>query len=65
MQNLSILALFPKVKKAGEQESEPNDLVEAGTILFFLQVPERESEHFKKLEWSRSWSWSWHKLMRP
>jgi len=34
-------------------------------ILFFLQVPEWEPEHFKKLKWSRScWSRSWHKLVR-
>jgi len=33
---------------------------EAGAILFFLQEP----EHFKKLEWSRSWIRSWHKLER-
>jgi len=31
----------------------------AGAILFFLQEP----EHFKKLEWSQSWSRSWHKLV--
>jgi len=36
----------------------------AEAILFFLQEPERELEHFTKLEWSRSWSWSWHKLVR-
>jgi len=28
----------------------------------FLQEPEREPEHFKKSEWSRSWRRSWHKL---
>jgi len=37
---------------------EPHDL--AGAILFFLQEP----EHFKKLEWCRSWSRSWHKLVQ-
>jgi len=49
------------VTSAGEPESEPerpepHDLIGAGIILFFLQEP----EHFKKLEWSRSW----HKLVR-
>jgi len=39
--------------RAGEPESEPkrpepHDL--AGAILFFVQEPEREPEHFKKLE---------------
>jgi len=29
-------------------------------ILFFLQ----ELEPFKKMEWSRSWNQSWHKLVR-
>jgi len=33
-------------------------------FLFFLQEPEREPEHFKKLVWSQSWSRSWHKLVR-
>jgi len=40
--------------RAGERKSEPHNL--AGAILFFLQEP----EHFKKLEWSRSW----HKLVQ-
>jgi len=53
--------------RTGEPESErpePHDLARAraGAILFFLQEPELESEHFKKLEWSRSQSW--HKLVR-
>jgi len=46
------------------ERPEPHDLARAGAgaILFFFQDPERE--HFKKLEWSRSWSQSWHKLVR-
>jgi len=51
------------INRAGEPESEmerpePHDLAGAGVgaILFFLQKPEREPEHFKKLEWSRCWS---------
>jgi len=40
--------------RAGEPER--HDLIGAGAILFILQEP----EHFKKLEWSRSW----HKLVR-
>jgi len=55
--------------RAGEPEPErpePHDLAgtEGGTILFFLQEPEREPEHFKKIKWRRSWSRSWHKLVR-
>jgi len=51
--------------RAWEPESErpeTHDLVAdgAGNILFFLQEP----EHFKKLEWSRNWNRSWHKLVR-
>jgi len=59
--------------RAGKLESEPerpetHDLVGVGTgagaILLFLQESEREPEHFKKLEWSRNWSQSLHKLVR-
>jgi len=32
------------LSRAGEPESEPHGLVEAGAILFFLQEPELESE---------------------
>jgi len=42
--------------RAEKPESEPHGLVGAEAISFFLQEP----EHFKKLEWSRSW----HKLVR-
>jgi len=42
----------PKAEtRVGEPEPErpePHDLV--GAILFFLQEPERDPEHFKKLE---------------
>jgi len=53
--NLYLLAVLGRT---GEPERpEKHDLVGAGAgvILFFLQEP----EHFKKLEWSRSW----HKLV--
>jgi len=54
-------------RRAGDPERpKPQDLVGAGAgaILFFLQKPEWEPEHFKKLEGSRSWSRSWHTLVR-
>jgi len=45
--------------KAGEPERpEPHPLARA--ILFFSSGARAEAEHFKKLEWSRSW----HKLVR-
>jgi len=50
--------LVPREPKS--ERPEPNDLVGAGAILFFLLEPEQEPGHFKKLEWSRSW----HKLVR-
>jgi len=60
----SIIILYCVIcVRAGEPESEserpePHDL--AGAIIFFLQEP----EHFKKLERNRSWSLSWHELVR-
>jgi len=70
---LGMLCLYPKKRvvltMAGEPESEPerpepHNLAgagaEAGASLFFFLEP----EHFKILEWSQSWSPSWHKLVR-
>jgi len=42
--------------KSEPERPEQHDLAGAGAFLFFLQEP----EHFRKLEWSRSW----HKLLR-
>jgi len=56
-----VVAFIERLLQVRTGEPDPNarhDLF--GAILFFLQEP----EHFKKLEWSRSWSQSWHKLVR-
>jgi len=48
------------------ERPESHDLVGPGigAISFFLQEPERDPEHFKKMEWNWSWSQSWHKFVR-
>jgi len=52
------LIVSNKAEELESERPEPHDLAGTGAILFFLQEPERESGHFDKLEWSRSWSWS-------